>query len=125
MAILEDQRTEVVVFVDGQPAREYDNDDDTELDTERSVTKYVEVVSGKEFSFTVFLQPGFTWGRADTIVARPSIDGKQLTGICLAKSKGFRELTGMSGLITGEWSGSGSNAQLFKFAFTDLQTRRS
>src|ERR1700755_3403370 len=110
MAILEEQRVGVAVLVDGQPAREYDNDDDTELDTERSVTKYVEVVSGKEFSFTVFIQPGFTWGRADTIVARPSIDGKQLTGICLAKSK-FRELTGMAGLVTGEWSGSGSNAQ--------------
>ncbi len=47
MAVLPEQNAEVVVMVEGQPAPEHENDDDTELDTDIAVTRYVEAV--KEF----------------------------------------------------------------------------
>lgn len=118
MAILEEQFAEVEVLVDGQAAPEYDNDDDTELDTPKSVTKYIEVLSGSEFSLEVRLQPHFRWKEADTIVARPRIDGKKHTGIVMLKDKNTYVST-----IRGEWSGTGESAELFKFVFADIETR--
>jgi hypothetical protein len=121
MAVLPEQNAEVVVMVEGQPAPEYENDDDTELDTDIAVTRYVEAVSGKTFAFMSRLRPGFRWQNADSIVARPVIDGKRRTGIVMPK-RDFSETVGFRGLNEGEWSGSGSNAQLFKFTFANLET---
>lgn len=121
MAILNEQHAEVEVIVDGQPAREYDNDDDTEVDTETTITKYVEVVSGKEFAFRILLKSSFVWNGADTVTARLQIDGKRLTGICLSRDD-FRPVYGSKVVLDGEWSGTGDNAQLFKYVFTDITT---
>ena len=124
MAILDEQAVEVIVVIDGEPAKEYDNDDDTEPDSGSLVTKYVEVVSGKEFLFRVLIKPNFKWGEADIVTARYSIDGRRdFSGIVMKMSK-FRPLYGMSGEITGEWSGSGDNAQHHKLVFVDLETRQ-
>jgi hypothetical protein len=119
MAILEEQFAEVEVIVDGQPAPEYDNDDDTEVDTPKSVTRYIEVVPGGEFSFSIKLQPHFRWKGASCIVARPKIDGKKHTGIILDKSRGH-----YTGNITGEWAGTGDSATQYKFTFANIETRK-
>jgi hypothetical protein len=119
MAILEEQFAEVEVIVDGQPALEYDNDDDTEVDTPRSVTKYIEVVPGSEFYFSIKLQPQIRWKDASCIVARPKIDGKKHTGIVLYKSRGH-----YTGKIEGEWSGTGKSAEQYRFTFANIETRK-
>ena len=43
----------IELIVEGKPANEYDNDDDTAPDTNDSITIYVEAVSGKEFHFAI------------------------------------------------------------------------
>lgn len=122
MAILEAQQAEVVVLIDGRPAREYDNDDDTEIDSENKVTKYIEVVSGKEFSFRITLRRQFAWRKADTIVCKPTIDGKKYSALCM-ELQSFNRGTGQQGSIRGEWSGFGSDGHLFKYVFNDIETR--
>lgn len=112
----------VEINVDGTPANEYDNDDDTAPDTAQSVTKYVEAVPGKEFYFAIKLDPFYEWGAADVIVAKCWMDGKQCRGICLEKSV-VMPYPHVVHKIDGEWSGSGSNAKVHRFVFADLQTR--
>ena len=113
----------VEIVVDGQPATEYDNDDDTEPDTGTAVTKYIEAVSSKEFHFAIKVDPLYSWGEADTITARPRFDGKKGLGICIQK-KNLLPTPAHVSKIEGEWSGSGGNAKLHKYVFADLQTRK-
>ena len=113
----------VEIIVDGEPANEYDDDDDTAPDTDDKVTRYVEAVSGKEFHFAVTMDPLYRWGSSDVVIARCYMDGKQRRGMCLKKEK-VRYAPNSFHKMEGEWSGTGSNAKIHKYAFANLQTRR-
>ncbi len=113
----------VEIIVDGQPAKEHDDDDDRAPDSDISVTKYVEAVSGKEFYFAIKIDPLYRWGKSDTITARPLLDGKRRTGICILKRHVSPHMHRVY-KIDGEWSGIGSSAKHYHFVFADLQTRR-
>ena len=109
----------VEIEVDGRVATEYENDEaDVESHAKESMTTYVEAESDKEFAIYIKISSSFDWGRADTLAARLKIDGKSFGGICL--QQGSRRY----GRLTGEWSGSGSNATLHKYCFSKLETRK-
>lgn len=116
---------EVQVVVDGKVAEEYENDEaDIECDAEESITKYVLAESDKEFYLYVGVAPTFTWGQADTVVARLNIDGKKHSGVCLSKCYCERSHY-IKRKLDGVYSGSGDKATLYKFAFAKLETRAS
>ena len=109
----------VEIEVDGQIAREYENDEaEMMCDASENKTTYVEAQSDKEFAVVIKVAPSFDWGKADYLVARPRIDGRRFGGVCLPRG---RHATGR---IAGEWSGSGNHAALYKFAFAKLETRK-
>ncbi len=114
----------VEVIVDGQPANEYDDDDEPEADAVNTVTKYVVAKFGKEFRFKTTVGRRADWGGADFITAMPEIEGKKYGGKILRPS--YLDVNGKCAMeIEGEWSGSGSNAKLYKFTFAQLETRKN
>jgi hypothetical protein len=120
MAVLDEFTVEVIV--DGQPAHEYDDDDDTQPDSDTSITKYIEAVSGKGFHFAIKIDPKWNWGEADTVTIRPTIDGKKTRGICFLKKKHMQRPNSPC-ILEGEWSGMGTSAQLLKYVFATIETR--
>ena len=119
MAILNEFKVEVIV--DGKPVNEYEDDDDPEPNVVNTATKYVEAVSGKEYSFRITIGPRAPWGGAEFICAKPEIEGKHLSGVCMYPSHG--KYDSVVATLDGEWSGGGSNAKLYKYTFADLETR--
>ncbi|KAK5465123.1 hypothetical protein LTS15_001686 [Exophiala xenobiotica] len=126
MAIL--GKCEVQIVVDGTPAEEYDDDDEEEVtDNDRTVTKYVEAVAGAHFAVKFLLQPSyhFTQGE-DSVTAYVDIDGHYVGGRLLERGRfldqralGFPPWVLIAGQFATE---NGANA-LYKFQFSDLETR--
>jgi hypothetical protein len=123
MVALDKQFAAAQVFVDGQPAAEFDNDDEAEVDTENSVTKYVEAVSGKEFSFCFTIKPQFDWKLANAVLGEAFTEGRRVGGRFVRKPTNF-PLNDISMRISGNWSGSGVHAVSHKYVFSDLETRK-
>ena len=116
----------VEMIVDGQPAQEFDDDDEDEFnehDSENSITKYVEAISGKDYHFAVKVDPFHKWGKADAIVVRPTVDGTRRLGRVLRKSV-YQNAPTRTSIMEGEFSGTGQDAKLHRFVFADLQTRK-
>lgn len=90
MAIL--GKFEVNVIVDGEEAREYDDNEVVTVsksDPPPTVSRYVEAVSGAFFGFRICVEEGYTIGSEDNIVAKVYVDGEYVMGrfIPLEKSK--------------------------------------
>ena len=116
MAVLDDVTVEIEV--DGKAAQEYENDEaEMVCDASENLTTYVEAQSDREFAIVVRVAPSFDWGKADLLVVRATIDGKRFSGMSLNRR------SNATGRLEGEWSGIGSPATLYKFAFAKLETR--
>ncbi|KAK5217890.1 hypothetical protein LTR99_003284 [Exophiala xenobiotica] len=126
MAIL--GKCEVQVIVDGTPAEEYDDDEEEEVtDNDETVTKYVEAVAGAHFAVKFLLQPSYHFTRGeDSVTAYVEIDGHPVGGRMLERDKFLNQRTlGFSPwvLIDGQHATENGVNALYKFQFSDLETR--
>jgi hypothetical protein len=144
MAILDSiPGLEVFVCVDGEPLEEYDDDDDgkgevehtqvAEYQAARTVGKFVESVSDKEFSIRINLQTSFVMDCASLLFAI-GIDRKYRLVPVLAKSdfpqsvQGSRVLSRVTRYIQGVPAvaqGIEERESLHKFKFSKIDTSKS
>lgn len=88
MAVIDTvQGLKVEVFVDGQPALEYDNDgEETVAQFGASVTKYIEAKTGATFELRVTIEPGFPH-RLHDLDFNTKVDGRDMHGKVISKEK--------------------------------------
>lgn len=112
-------------MVDGVPANEYDDDEETAASTEE-ITKYVEAVSGANFEIKVLVGPGYTFAEEDAVSCSVYVDGEYGAGRVRKKDHvhecaGLGESTIIN--VDGRYSMDTSGRKLYKFQFADLETR--
>lgn len=123
MAVLDHAHVSVEVITNGTAANEFDGDSDEQADTdEATVLKYIEVNSDQDFHFEIQLGQEFDCGKADIVTVCPTIDGKHLTGRCLKKPKKSTH-SERARKLAGVWTGTGSDARLLHYRFSELETR--
>ena len=78
---------EIVVLVDGQPLREYEQPPDDNDDNDKRVTRYVVAEPGKKFAVLIKRQRGFKHGGPKwDISSRLYIDGTNVKSLLTNKS---------------------------------------
>jgi hypothetical protein len=118
MAIL--KPFECTVEVDGVPLEEYEDEDTEQANTTTLLTKYVEAISGANFSLKFTVQPGWTM-KADYIAWYVYLDGTLVTGGVVPSESydGDRSYTTQK---SGALSGAGDNWTIRKYKFADITT---
>src|ERR1700761_2081407 len=84
MAILQD--FEVMVFVGDVQANEYE-DDDEKPTALNEIVKYIEAVSGAQFTFRLRVDETFRFEKADAIAAYLYVDGEYSGGDVIPRSE--------------------------------------
>ena len=111
------------VIVDGTEAHEYPAEPQKDETTSRIVTtKYVEVVSGAQFSFQGTISPQYQYGRENALVMRVYIDGRYSGGAVWFKHL-HNNTTGSKINVQCTWEGTGPSARKLMYHFADLETR--
>ncbi|KAE9368742.1 hypothetical protein N431DRAFT_494137 [Stipitochalara longipes BDJ] len=139
MAVLDTLRgLDVSICIDGQPLKEYDDDEEEEVQetpvaeyqAARTVRKYVESVSDKEFEVKIVLGTSFVMDY-DCIMAPITIDGKRMIETVIVKARqghivrGSRFLSQVTRTVRGVTRPApGANEQEFlrKFRFEKIGT---
>jgi hypothetical protein len=109
--------SECQILVNGVPAPEYD-DDDAGPERYGAVTKYIEAISGAEFSVKIAVRPGWEW--CNDLGWRIYLDGRKSDNRVVRKEKVLPGQT--SWTCEGESSGQGTDWVLRKFRFADIVT---
>jgi hypothetical protein len=141
MAILESlPGLEVTVCMDGQPLEEYDDNEEEEVgetpvaqyQAAKTVSKYIESASEKEFSINITLGTAFTMD-FESLMAPIRMDGKFVAGPVMLKKRylgsmrGSRILTPLSRTVHGVHSPAPGNDErilLRKFKFGKIDTSK-
>jgi hypothetical protein len=116
MAIL--KPFECKVEVGGVALEEYEDEDTEQANTTTSLTKYIEAVSGANFSLKLTVQPGWTM-QADFIAWYIDLDGKQCGGGVI-KSESYDGSRSCASVRYGVTSGAGGDWTERKFRFADI-----
>jgi hypothetical protein len=116
MAIL--KPFECKVEVGGVALEEYEDEDTEQANTTTSLTKYIEAVSGANFSLKLTVQPGWTM-QADFIGWFIDLDGKQCGGGAV-KSESYDGSRSCTSVLHGIASGAGGDWTERKFRFADI-----
>jgi hypothetical protein len=119
MAVLDE--FEVKVWVNGEVAQEYEDDEDEQLDPTQ-IVKYVEVISGAFFEIRITITPGYHVETGQGVSGEVFLDGRYQAGVVFSQahlSAGkTRTVSGRRGLGPG-----GHGFAIARFKFADLQTR--
>ena len=111
------------VIVDGTEAHEYPAEPQKDETTSKIVTtKYVEVVSGAQFSFQGTISPQYQYGRENALVMRVYIDGRYSDGV-VWENHLHNHLIGSKISIRYMWERTGRSARKLMYHFADLETR--
>ena len=119
MAILDE--FEVRIKVNDQFAREYDNNEEIEEYQPNTISKYVEVVSGADFSICVRVT-NFDLGAGNLVTCKRDLDGEW------AGSNHFQRKSDRHPLLTTEYEfngfydGSNSDMRYRTYGFANLET---
>jgi len=116
MAIL--KPFECKVEVGGVALEEYEDEDTEQPNTTTSLTKYIEAVSGANFSLKLTVQPGWTM-QADFIAWYIDLDGKQCGG-GIVKGESYDGSQSCTSVRHGVASGAGDDWTERKFRFADI-----
>lgn len=94
---------EVTIRVDGKPLQEYDDDEEEEAEVEetpvaeyqaaKTVSKYVEVASDKEFLISITLWTSFKMD-FEALMAPIKIDGKHVIEVAISKQDNAENIRG-------------------------------
>jgi hypothetical protein len=116
MAIL--QPFECKVEVNGVALKEYEDEDTEQATTTTTLTKYVEAISGANFSLRLTLQPGWTM-KADFLAWVTVLDGQKYGGGVIGSDvyDGSHSITIVK---HGVVSGSGNDWTERSFRFADI-----
>jgi hypothetical protein len=119
------------IYVDGQPLEEFDDDEDEEQDvgpageyrSVRTVTKYIESTSDKEYSVRLDMDLTYKYD-SPSLMHRVTIDGKVLACLVLyppPKKNEYRALTPKFSIVTGhKVQHSVGRGTLRKFKFSKI-----
>ena len=111
------------IIVDGAKATEYPAEPQKDESTGQEVTtKYVEVVSGAQFSFQATISPQYRYGPKNVLVMRVYIDGSFAAGSVWGKHL-HNHFTGSTPSVQCTWEGTGPSAKKLMLHFADLETR--
>src|SRR2546421_1487741 len=116
MAIL--KPFECKVEVDGVALEEYEDEDTEQANTSTSLTKYVEAVSGTNFSLKFTVHPGWTM-QADFVAWYVHLDGKNYGG-GVVRREAYNGNHTCSFACHGVVSGAGHDWKERKFRFADI-----
>jgi hypothetical protein len=116
MAIL--KPFECTVEVGSVPLDEYEDEDTEQAHTTTSLTKYVEAISGANFSLKLTIQPGWTM-KADYIAWYLDLDGKS-NGGGVVRSESYDGSRSHTSMLRGVPSGAGDDWTERKFRFADI-----
>jgi hypothetical protein len=116
MAIL--RPFECAVEVNGVAVDEYEDEDAEPANTATVLTKYIEVVSGTNFTLVFTIQQGWAM-HADGVSFDISLDGKFIIGSIIPKED-CREYRSVSIRKSGLSTGSGQQSVKRKFRFADI-----
>jgi hypothetical protein len=110
------------IIIDGAEATEYPAEPQKDEMTGQEVTtKYVEVVSGAQFSFQGTISPRYRYGRENSLVMRVYIDGRYSGGVVWENHR-HNHLTGSKLNVQCTWEGTGPSARKLMYHFADLET---
>ena len=121
MAILDD--FEVKVKINGADAREYDDDDDEAVKSDKIVTKYIEAISRADFAIESKVSPRYVC-EEDIVGFDICLDGDWVTAD-YHRRKNHSHIHGSRRIKGHAFKGSGKDTQRLKFQFADLDTRVS
>jgi len=122
MAIL--SKFEAQVFVDSIRAEEFEDDEHEPKPSE--ISRYIEAVSGATFEVKVLFEPSYQFTKEDALTANVHIDGEYAAGRVLERSTfPTRCALGVKPYLRldGRDSKDGASVTLYKFQFSDLETR--
>lgn len=113
---------EAQVVVNGTPAHEYDDDENPTPHDAKSVTKYVEAVSGAFFEFKVNIDPDYHFTDEDGLAAYAYVDGHH-GGWRSVKRRDFSTRDGAQLVVDGYGQTEKAGRIQYKLKFADLETR--
>jgi hypothetical protein len=116
MAIL--RPFECAVEVDDVAVNEYEDEDAEPANTATVVTKYIEVVSGANFTLVFTIQPGWAM-HADGVSFHIFLDGKFAIG-CIISEEDYREYQSVTIRKSSLLISSGQQQLQRKFRFADI-----
>jgi hypothetical protein len=116
MAIL--RPFECAVEVNGVAVDEYEDEDAEPANTATVLTKYIEVVSGTNFTLVFTIQQGWAM-HADCVSFKFSLDGKPIVG-CIIPKESCREDRSVSIRRSSLFISSGQQCVKRKFRFADI-----
>lgn len=111
---------EVKVLVNGEAAQEY-NDDDEGSCGPKTITKYIEAITGAEFGVQIELKPSFRFP-SELLCCYISIDGKQLNSTVFRKERFMVLPRGQKATFKGITRSHGVTWSLEKFKFAEVKT---
>lgn len=114
---------ECTVLVNGVAVEEYEDDDDSQVSTAHQTTKYVEAVSGANFTLRLTIQPGCKI-ESNHLAWFLYLDGNHGAGIVIDRQE-YSEESGYSYNLDSHLSGSGSDWTERKFKFADIEIGES
>lgn len=109
---------ECTIEIDGVAVREYEDEEAEQANTTTVLTKYIEVVSGADFSIGFAIQPGWTM-HADCARFDLSMDDKSVVGWVIPKEK-YDEHQTVKFRQCEVVSSSGEHCVVRKFKFADI-----
>ena len=111
------------IIIDGAEAIEYPAEPQKDEATGKDVTtKYVEVISGAQFSFEGTVAPQYRYGQENALVMRVYIDGRYSDGV-VWENHLHNHLIGSKISIRYMWERTGRSARKLMYHFADLETR--
>ena len=111
------------IIIDGAEAIEYPAEPQKDEATGKDVTtKYVEVISGAQFSFEGTVAPQYRYGQENALVMRVYIDGRYSGGVVWENYR-HNHLTGSKISVQCMWEGTGPSARKLMYHVADLETR--
>ena len=113
---------EVEILIDGQPAKEYTDDDFEQEAVEDQMSKYILAVEGAHFKFRYTLYPSYTFAPAiDYLGFYFKVDGKKVSGKVMEKERISKRKT-KSGSRDGYISKLDGMPIEEKFVFSNITT---
>lgn len=111
------------IIIDGAEATEYPAEPQKDEATGKEVTtKYVEVVSGAQFSFEATISPQYRYGPEDALTMEVYIDGCYSGGVVWKRARHNHSI-GSKLKVRHKWEGPGPSAKKLTYHFADLETR--
>lgn len=113
----------VAIEVGGEPASEFEDDDEEAADSDTVVTKYIEAASGANFGIECQVLPGYDFD-SDYLSFAIFLDGNRTSSVNAKKSE-YDSERGMAAVRREVWVGEGKNRERFAFRFANLDSRET